>query len=365
MDSLVAANVRQRPVRTIVSVAGIALGVCLVMLFTGLATGMSNDLARRNANFRAEIIFTRPGSLQVLSASLNTSTLYVDRLKAIEGVADAVPVGVDIFQDNKGFGFERVEGVDWESWSKMNGITLVTGQAPHAIDEVVIDEAKARDGNRIVGSTMKLFGTINYRVTGIYSPESGARTKMSLIAMQETLGVGANCTYILVKVKNHDQQAVVLERIKKELPGNKIQYTSEVFTTIEKSFPALGVFLKTLVGLSAIVSALVVMLAMYTTITERTREIGVLKALGASKRYIILVIEKEALLIGVVGLVVGFMVTGVAGLIIRRASGLLFEYSWKWALTAVVIGLIGAAVGALYPAVRASNLDAVSALSYE
>ena len=68
-----------------------------------------------------------------------------------------------------------------------------------------------------------------------------------------------------------------------------------------------------LVGLAAVVSALVVMLAMYTTITERTREIGILKAMGASRGYIIGVIEKEAILISVLGLVFGFVVALIAG----------------------------------------------------
>ena len=71
MDNLITANIRQRPVRTLVSVTGIALGVCLVMLFTGLATGMSKDLQRRSSNLRAEIIFTRPGSMTMLTASAN------------------------------------------------------------------------------------------------------------------------------------------------------------------------------------------------------------------------------------------------------------------------------------------------------
>ena len=61
MDSLVTSNIRQRPIRTLVSVAGVALGVSLVMLFTGLARGMSNDLQRRATNVRAELIFMRPG----------------------------------------------------------------------------------------------------------------------------------------------------------------------------------------------------------------------------------------------------------------------------------------------------------------
>ena len=61
MDSLVVSNIRQRPLRSAISVLGVALGVILVMLFTGLSRGMSDDLQRRSSNVRAEIIFTRPG----------------------------------------------------------------------------------------------------------------------------------------------------------------------------------------------------------------------------------------------------------------------------------------------------------------
>jgi putative ABC transport system permease protein len=110
---------------------------------------------------------------------------------------------------------------------------------------------------------------------------------------------------------------------------------------------------------------LVVMLAMYTTITERTREIGILKALGASRAFIVGEIEKEAILISVAGVAAGFAVSLLAAYLIQRAYGLPFEYEWTWALTAALIGLLGGAFGALYPAVRAANLDAVSALAYE
>ena len=84
MDNLIAANIRQRPIRSLVSVVGVALGVALVMLFTGLARGMSNDLQRRSQNLRAEIIFTRPGTMDnVTSSTANLSTKYVERLKKI------------------------------------------------------------------------------------------------------------------------------------------------------------------------------------------------------------------------------------------------------------------------------------------
>ncbi|MGH9881803.1 MAG: ABC transporter permease, partial [Pyrinomonadaceae bacterium] len=173
------------------------------------------------------------------------------------------------------------------------------------------------------------------------------------------------CTYILVKVRNPDQQVEMAHQINAALPGNKIQLTRDVFTSVEKSIPYLSVFLRVLVVLAAVVSALVVMLAMYTTITERTREIGILKALGASRGYIVGIIEKEALMISLIGLVVGFVLSFVAGFLIHQTSGLLFEFSWKWAATAAAIGLLGGALGAFYPAMRASNLDAVEALAHE
>ncbi|HEX8142279.1 MAG TPA: ABC transporter permease [Pyrinomonadaceae bacterium] len=366
MDSLVTANIRQRPIRSLVSIAGVALGVALVMLFTGLARGMSNDLQRRSSNVRAEIIFTRPGSGDNLTTSTaNLSTKYAEELQRIEGVEAAVPVIRYIYQGGRGFGFEQVEGVDWAPFAKMNEMYLTEGRPPEALDEVVIDETKARNGSLTVGSTLKLFGDKPYRVTGIYAPESGARVKMTLGAMQDALEAPGKCTWILVKCKEGVDQVEAARRIDQTLKGNKIQFTRDVFTSIEKSIPYLGLFLRVLVLLAAIVSALVVMLAMYTTITERTREIGMLKAMGASRGYIIGVIEKEALLISALGLVVGFVVALISGTLIHRTYGLIFEYGWSWAMAAAAIGLLGGALGALYPAVRAANLDPVSALSYD
>jgi putative ABC transport system permease protein len=289
----------------------------------------------------------------------------VEILKQIEGVEEALPVIRYVLQGNRGLGFEQIEGVDWEAFARVNQLHLVAGRPPQQMDEILIDETKARNNHLGVGSTLRLFRDKGYRITGIYAPESGARIKMTLAAMQDALEAPKLCTYILVKVRNPDEQVEVAKRIDAKVPGNKIQFTRDLFTSIEKNIPYLGVFLRVLVGLAAVVSALVVMLAMYTTITERTREIGILKALGASRRYIVFIIESEALLISVVGLVAGFAFSFAAGYLIHQFYGLFFEFSWGWALTAAAIGILGGAVGALYPALRASNLDAVSALAYE
>src|SRR3569832_1685325 len=120
MDSLVTANVRQRPVRALVSAAGVALGVCLVMLFTGLARGLSNDLQRRSQNLKAELVFSRSGGMETgLGASASVPTKYEEELEKVEGVAAAVPDIRFVSEGGKGFGIEQVEGVDWDEFARM------------------------------------------------------------------------------------------------------------------------------------------------------------------------------------------------------------------------------------------------------
>ena len=188
---------------------------------------------------------------------------------------------------------------------------------------------------------------------------------MSLGAMQNALGAENKCFSILVKVEDPDKQAEVQQRINDELPGNKVILTRDLGLDYGREIPGIRGFVRAVLALSIVVSSLVILLAMYTTITERTREIGILKSLGAPKRYIIGVIEKEALAISLIGVVVGLVLAIIAGWALERATTLQLEFHWSWVLRAALIGLGAGALGALYPAVRAANQDAVKALSYE
>jgi putative ABC transport system permease protein len=105
---------------------------------------------------------------------------------------------------------------------------------------------------------------------------------------------------------------------------------------------------------------------MYTTIIERTREIGILKSLGASKGYIIAVILREAGLLSVVGIMVGYGVAAVARkAILAKFPTLSIELTMEWAAYAALLALAGSILGAFYPALRAAQLDPVDALAYE
>jgi putative ABC transport system permease protein len=111
---------------------------------------------------------------------------------------------------------------------------------------------------------------------------------------------------------------------------------------------------------------LVIFLSMYTTITERTREIGILKSLGASKTYIIEAILREASLLALIGVGAGYAGTVLARKVILAAFPTLsVELTVEWALLAGLLAMAGSLVGAFYPALRAAQLDAVDALAYE
>lgn len=365
MLELVLANLKTRPFRTLISVVGVALSVVLIMLFTGLARGMSDDMARRAANWKAEIVFTRPGAMEPTSSNTPVSTTYAKRLLEIEGVQSTVPVIRYITPDRTGrWGIRQLDGVDWQPFAEMNEMQIAKGRAPVANDEIVIDERQAIDDKITVGDTMELFGDRKYKIVGVFAPPSGARIKMSLAAMQDALQTD-KCTYILVKLKDGANVDEVAARINQILPGNKINLTRDLIIDAQDRIPALNTFLKVLVGLGAFVSTIFVLLSMYTTITERRKEIGILKSLGASKSFVIRVIEGEAFLIGVLGVLLGFAVSYLASFLISSSFDLQFEFSRNWILTAVLIAIGGSLIGALYPAWRASDIDPVLVLTNE
>ena len=366
MLELVLANLRVRPLRTLISVVGVALGVTLVILFTGLARGMTNDMARRASNWKAEIVFTRPGAMDFQSSNAPVSTAYVSKLLEIDGVKSATPVIRYFASNSKGrFGVQQLDGVDWKTFAEMNDMHLVEGRAPSADDEVVLDERQMRDDNVHLGDSMELFGDRQYKVVGIFEPPSGSRIKLTLGAMQDLLQAPNKCTYILVKLKDGASPEEVAGRINQALPGNKINLTQDLVIDAQERVPGLNTFLRVLVALGAFVSTIFVLLSMYTTITERRKEIGILKSLGASTAFIVRVIESEAFLIGVLGIILGIAVSYIASYSIGKEFELPFEFSSGWIITAVAIAIGGSLIGALYPAWRAAGIDPVEVMVNE
>jgi putative ABC transport system permease protein len=390
MDSLIVANLKQRPLRTAVSTIGVALGVVLVVLTVGLARGMIRDAAERQSNVDAEIRFMPPGNWSLTSNPLMLPTRYADAiLKGVQpsaedpdlkpkppvpAVAAVTPVAEYVQSGVGGIGFELVDGIDYDSFIRTTPLKIVEGRAflsaegpiyEAIVDRFYAEHNKGVDGQPIrVGSSITVLGH-RFTVVGIYEPPVLARVKIPLRTMQQLLGGTDNCTFLMIKTLSPDMCDQVIEKLKEYYPGNNIFPTRELPAIYSQGIMPVEVFLDVVIGLAVVISALVILLGMYTTITERTREIGILKSLGASKRFIVSVIEKEAALISVLGIVLGFAVSVIGKYYIEASTRLKIDIQPKWLAIAAIIGLLGGLLGALYPALRAANIDPIEALSYE
>ncbi len=204
-----------------------------------------------------------------------------------------------------------------------------------------------------------------FKIVGVYEPPGGGRLKIPLATMQEQEGSEGRASAILIACTDPARQDDVAAKIRERFPEDQIIFTRDLPEIYASGVPALNVFIKVVVGVSASISMLVILLAMYTTVTERTRQIGILKALGMSKTAIAWVIEQEAILVSLLGVVVGVIFTLGARFAVMRITSLTIEIEPRWILISLLVGLVGGSVGALYPAVRAARQDAVEALSYE
>src|SRR2546425_517940 len=392
MNSLIAANISQRPLRTAISVIGVALGVILVTLFAGLARGVAGAAAQRQYNPAAEIRFLSAKNMSLAGNPLMMPARYADAILSgvqptaedpdiepkppIEGVVAASPVGVYMQGGVAGFGFEMVDGLDYDSFIKTTRLNLAKGRGlgdgrtsgseyEVIVDRYYADTGKDLDGRPVdIGSRITVLGH-QFTVVGIYEPSVLARVKIPLHTMQQLLGGVENCTFVMVKCQRPELADQVIEQLRTYYPGHHVISTSEIPALYSQGLGPVEVFLKVVIGLAVVISTLVILLAMYTTIIERTREIGILKSLGASKGFIVIKIEKEAALISAFGVLLGFLAAVIGKLWLEANTRLFIDLQPKWLLIAALIGVFGGILGAIYPAMRAANLDPVEAISYD
>ncbi len=362
--SLVSSNLRHRPVRTIVSAVGISLGIVLMLINVGLVRGSEDSRGRRESNVKAELMFWREFSLTSNSA-LSLPVQYGLKMTEISGVAETTPVGQHVQSSDFGIGIDLVEGIEYDSYARLSGISMLEGKPLVGEYDVIVDQEFQKTRKVKVGDTLQIFNR-PFTISGIYGPEAGtARFKVRLDTMQKQLVAPERCTFLYIKCANAADQEKVAKTIGDTLPGNTVIFVRDLPAIHSKGIPALKTFLRLVVTLAILVSVVFVFLTMYTTIAERKREIGILKSLGASKFWIVRVIQTEALVICAAGVGFGYLLAFLVNLGILKFTSLHTLIEARWLVIAALVSFASALAGSLYPAWRAASIDPVESLSYE
>lgn len=367
MNSLVFSNILHRPARTFVSVMGIGVGILLIVFTIGLANGSLRERAQRESNIGAEIMFRASGSIGLSgSDSLRLPVSMVPEIQKVEGVANVIPIAQNSVPASDGITGNRfVDGVPFEQYAAVAGLQVMQGRAMvDGKDEMMSDIAWLERRKMKVGDKFEIYER-EFTVVGTYEPSAGARIKIPLSTMQEQLGADGKASAFLIKLKEGFTPQTVGDSLNARFPESQIILTSELEELYMQGLPALNVFLDVVVGVAGAISALIILLTMYTTVTERTRQIGVLKSLGMSKLNIGWTIVQEALLISLGGVIFGVLATFILKFALGKWTTLTVSVDPQLIGAIIVIGMVSGVIGALYPGIRAARLDAVEALNYD
>jgi putative ABC transport system permease protein len=365
MNQFVLSNLFHRPIRTLIGVIAIGVEVMLVVVIVGLTSGMLQETAKRIEGIGADIL-VQPPSAQIFIGMTGSPmpTKIGGRLEELKYVQSVAPA---LLQFNTSGGVETIWGIDRDKFHQVSGgFVFLQGHDLEAADDMLIDDWQAKAKRLKVGDTLKLLNH-DWNIVGVVEHGKAGRIFVNIETLQDLVGAREKASIFLVKCTRSEHTDDVMAEIKQLLPNYTVRPVKEYMTLMTSTnIPALETFIHSMIALAVSVGLLVIFLTMYTTVLERTRDIGVLKSLGASKVLIVRALLTETALLCFLGIAAGI---GLSYLVRAGFLSLFPTLSILitpgWVLRAALIALTGAFVGASYPAWLASRKDAVQALSYD
>jgi len=399
MLGLPLANILHHKLRSIICACAVGVGIAMLVVQLSLSHGMLQEVADRMQSVDAELIVLPKHANVIFQGGAVFSDRSVTPLESatLDGrklVEKAIPVFLETIQ--LGGQQQRIFGVDPDHLADFLGPRkLVAGRLfegasrfkrqlatlrgerrrydPERVTdamlnpacELVIDSRLARAGGYAVGDKTTLFGR-EFRIVGIVESGVAGRVFTPIQPLRHILNGGVPWSSMffvkLIDPALAEPAAEVLE----EVTGATVQLKSQYGQLLRESFTQVYLYLNTASATALVVCFLFIMMTMYTLVLERTREIGILKSLGASKRLLLANTVIEAVVLCVAGTVVGIALSFLAKWLIEALLPLnTVSIEWEWLGMALIVGIGGGALSALYPGYRAARLDPAAALSYE
>ena len=362
---LVWENLKHRPVRTLLSAIFIGVQVTLILTLVGLSQGTLGVMQQRYRGTGADII-VRPPNSAVLNFTGNMKG--GEKLVGLVRLRPHVKMATGVLVQGIG-NFQSIDGINLDEFNAMSGgFHYFEGGPFQRPDDLMVDQNFARSKNLHAGDTVDLMSGKPWHVCAIVEPGKLAQLFAQIKPLQEMYSATGDVSAIYVQVDDPANIAAVKADLHGMLEDYVIFTMQELIDLVSvNNVPILKSFTNVVIGISVVVGFLVVLLTMYTAVLERTREIGILKALGASPGYVLGILMREAILLAVIGTIAGIVMTfGTQWLMHVFAPAMLTQVMVPdWWPIAGLISLAGAVLGALYPGVKAARQDAIEALAYD
>ena len=366
MNKLIIANLLHRPLRSIISVFAVAIEVIMMLTIIAIMMGQLTGQKRMNNGIGADLLL-RPSNAMVFNG-VSGAVLSVKLegvLETLPHVTVASPVNTTLSMSD---GLEVLWGIDYPSYSRLSPFVFLTGGPMQDPNDVIVDDVyAATGGGHKVGDTI-LIQKHPFRISGIFEHGKGGRKLIPITTMGQLMGSEGRATAYYLKVDRPENDKLVMSEIhaRKGLEDYQLMTMDEWYSLLTPDrIPALNTAMRVVVGIAVIIGFLVIFQSMYTSVLERTREIGILKSMGASNFTIVTVVLRETALLSVVGVIVGIAASfAVKAFLAHKFPTLYLDMNMDWIIRGALIAFVGSVCGSLYPAWMAARKDPIDALAY-
>lgn len=371
---LIMKNPFRNKTRSFLAIVGIAIGIATIVALGLITASLEDSTETTLKDGSAEITVTKIGS-SMGSSSGNLNESYVDKLAEIDGVEktagllDTTIIDTTSDRESSRYGYSlygaKRDDLDIVGINNVNGSLFDEEK-----DELIVGKNLADEENYTIGDTIDVYGN-EFKITGIYETGSifyDTAMYTSLERLQNLTDNEGEISSISVKIKKDANLTTVNDNIKDKYNDTLNTITTEEMSqTIDDTLGMINSATTAIEALAIIIGGLGVINTMMMTVFERTREIGVLKSVGWTKKRILTMIMGESivltLLSGIIGSVLG--VLGVVLLLKVNGGDMTLVFNINIFIKAFAVALTVGILGGLYPAIKASRLSPTEALRYE
>ena len=360
-------NPFRRKNSAILAIVGIAIGIIVIVALGGITDGLVNTFEDTIHAGGAD--FSISGK-ETGDSAYGTNTIdanWTDRIANVSGVDEAYPIYVVLTSVGDDF-MNTLIGIDPEG-TALADVSIKEGRLmKDNASEAILGEIYADDNNYSVGDNIKINGE-DFEIVGIYKTgdqnmAGGVFTSISKVG--ELMDDEDSISNIYVKVKKGEDPQTVADRIDAKYGDNITTVTSVMeMTQMADMLNMLQASTWAISLLAIVVGGLGIINTMLMSVFERTREIGVLKAVGWSNKKILTMIVGESLVITIVSAIIGSIIGYLACVLLGPQMGISPLFTPKIFIQAFAIAIVVGIIGGIYPAVKAMKLPPTEALRYE